>query len=53
MYGHIIETLKASDHTNERNTVLHTALLNEYRLPEELGIDFEEDYELSESHYGH
>ena len=47
-----METLKVPDCTHESNTVLHSALINEYRLPEELSVDFEEEYELSESHYG-
>ena len=36
----------------ERNTVMHIAMLDEFRFPEELCIDFEENFELSESHYG-
>jgi len=47
-----IEALKAPDLSTERNTVLHIALSNAFRLPEELCIDFEENFELSESHYG-
>ena len=48
----ILEALKAPDLTMDRNTVLHIALTSEFRLPEELSIDFEENFELSESHYG-
>ena len=44
--------LKAPDLTKERNTALHIALSNVFRFPEELCIDFEENFELSESHYG-
>ena len=36
----------------ERNTPLHLALTTEFRFPEELCIDFEENFELSESQYG-
>ena len=44
--------MKAPDLTPERNTVLHSALMTEFRFPEELCTDFEENFELSESHYG-
>ena len=47
-----MEALKAPDLTMERNTVMHIAMLDEFRFPEELCIDFEENFELSESHYG-
>ena len=36
----------------ERNSFLHLALLNEYRLPEELTSEFDENYDISESRYG-
>lgn len=48
----VLQALKAQDFTHERNSVLHVALTCEFRFPEELSIDFEENFELSESHYG-
>lgn len=44
--------MKAPDHTMDRNTALHIAISTEFRFPEELCIDFEENFELSESHFG-